>query len=150
MKYNKSEIMKNAWAIRRETGCTMSEAMKKAWAIAKAQKVEKTVETLTVEDLTALGGKLWEKSQTLRRVYFNRAELMSICNIEVDYYRSGNISNFVWDGETLSNSYGREIMDVIRGGVYYDLVNRKFVANGYDRYAKEKVVCRLTEYVLAA
>ena len=36
MKYNKSEIMRNAWAIRRAENKTMSEALRKAWAIAKA------------------------------------------------------------------------------------------------------------------
>lgn len=38
MKYNKSEIMKTAWAIRRETNCTMSQALKAAWAKAKEAK----------------------------------------------------------------------------------------------------------------
>ena len=35
MKFNRSEIMRNAWTIRRESGCTMSAALKKAWAVAK-------------------------------------------------------------------------------------------------------------------
>lgn len=34
-KYNLSEIMKNAWTIRRRLFITMSAALKKAWAIAK-------------------------------------------------------------------------------------------------------------------
>lgn len=37
-KYNLSNIMKNAWAIRRELLITMSAALKKAWAIAKEAK----------------------------------------------------------------------------------------------------------------
>lgn len=40
MKYNRSEIMRNAWNIRRESGCTMSAALKKAWAVAKEAKME--------------------------------------------------------------------------------------------------------------
>lgn len=36
MKYNKSEIMKNAWTTRKATNCTMSEALRKSWANAKA------------------------------------------------------------------------------------------------------------------
>lgn len=35
-KYNKSEIMKNAWNIRRTTNINMSTALKAAWALAKA------------------------------------------------------------------------------------------------------------------
>lgn len=36
MKYNKKNIMKNAWAIRRTNKVSMSVAMKAAWAIEKA------------------------------------------------------------------------------------------------------------------
>lgn len=36
MKYNKSEIMKSAWTIRKATGCTMSESLRKSWTNAKA------------------------------------------------------------------------------------------------------------------
>lgn len=35
MKYDRRAIMKNAWIIRRESGCTMSAALKKAWTVAK-------------------------------------------------------------------------------------------------------------------
>ncbi len=41
MKYNKSEIMKNAWAIRRKESTTMSSALKKAWAQAKRKEENK-------------------------------------------------------------------------------------------------------------
>ena len=36
MKYNKHEIMMNAWSIRRTANVSMSVAMKAAWALAKA------------------------------------------------------------------------------------------------------------------
>lgn len=36
MKYNKSEIMRNAWQIRRDANVNMSIALKAAWALAKA------------------------------------------------------------------------------------------------------------------
>lgn len=35
MKYDRRAIMKKAWIIRRESGCTMSAALKKAWTVAK-------------------------------------------------------------------------------------------------------------------
>lgn len=38
MKYNKSKIMKNAWAIRRAEKINMSSALKKAWALAKKEE----------------------------------------------------------------------------------------------------------------
>lgn len=40
MKYNKSEIFRNAWANRKETGKSLSECLKKAWAEAKSQANE--------------------------------------------------------------------------------------------------------------
>lgn len=36
--YNRHEIMKNAWSIRRENNVSMSVALKAAWALAKAIK----------------------------------------------------------------------------------------------------------------
>lgn len=36
MKYNKKNIMKNAWAIRRNNKVSMSTALKAAWALEKA------------------------------------------------------------------------------------------------------------------
>ena len=36
MKYNKSQIMKNAWAIRKSADVSMSVALKAAWALEKA------------------------------------------------------------------------------------------------------------------
>lgn len=38
MKYNKTKIMSNAWAIRRHIGCTMSAALKQSWASEKASR----------------------------------------------------------------------------------------------------------------
>lgn len=145
-KYNLSNIMRNAWAIRRKTGCTMSEALCQSWATAKVPA--KTVETLTVEDLTAMGGKLWEKGK-LRRVYFNRSELMQLCNVKVSYHRTGTISNFSIGGEETSNRFGGEIMSVISGGVYYDLLNHEFASRNCG-YGFKTLVEHLTRAVLAA
>ena len=40
MKYDRRAIMKNAWTIRRESGCTMAAALKKAWTVAKEEKMK--------------------------------------------------------------------------------------------------------------
>lgn len=45
MKYNKSEIMKNAWTIRRKENANMSSALKKAWAQAKRKEENDMVKT---------------------------------------------------------------------------------------------------------
>lgn len=41
--YNKHEIMRNAWNIRRDANVSMSIAMKAAWALARAIKVAEKV-----------------------------------------------------------------------------------------------------------
>ena len=88
MKYNRSEIMKNAWAAVRTLSITMSEALKKAWATAKAaaEKIvfngfAKVAIRENGETNPNVGGekdcdsnyltfKLWEKGGK-RRIYIN-------------------------------------------------------------------------------
>ena len=41
--YNRSEIFKNAWAMVKEAGMTISAALKKAWAMAKGSLKEQMV-----------------------------------------------------------------------------------------------------------
>ena len=45
--YNKSEIMKNAWNLRKSAGVSMSIALKSAWALAKAvNEAERVAENI--------------------------------------------------------------------------------------------------------
>lgn len=43
MKYNKSEIFKNAWAMVKKAGMTISAALKKAWEMAKGTIKEQMI-----------------------------------------------------------------------------------------------------------
>ena len=88
MKYNKAEIMKNAWKAVRTLGITMSEALKRAWATAKAvaEKIifngfAKVAIRENGETNPNVGGekdcdsnyltfKMWEKNGN-RRIYIN-------------------------------------------------------------------------------
>ena len=88
MKYNKAEIMRNAWAAVRTLGITMSEALKRAWAVAKtaAEKIAfngfaKVAIRENGETNPNVGGekdcdsnyltfKMWEKNGN-RRIYIN-------------------------------------------------------------------------------
>lgn len=65
--YNKSEIMKNAWRIRRSKNISMSYALKESWAIAK--RPSKPVFDGYVE-MDGFTFNLWEK-HGLRRIYIN-------------------------------------------------------------------------------
>ena len=104
-KYNLSNIMKNAWAIRRMTGCTMSDALRKSWANAKAPKD-------IVSVLLAAGGRRWTKNGK-DRVYLSRA--ISKDTEAVSY-------------ADMSRKVRNTISDMINS-VYYDVVNSKLVYN---------------------
>lgn len=98
MKYNLSNIMKNAWAIRRMTGCTMSAALRKSWDNAKAPKD-------IVSKLLAAGGRRWTKNGH-DRIYLSRA-------IKIDY-------------SEMSRKRRCYIADMVESA-YYDVVAGKLV-----------------------
>lgn len=112
-KYNLSNIMKNAWAIRRMTGCDMSEALRKSWTNAKTPKD-------IMSKLLAAGGKRWSKNEK-DRIYLSRA-----------------ISNDTKAAaySEMSRKVRNTISDMINSA-YYDVVNSKLVYNRtpYDGWA---------------
>lgn len=67
-------------------------------AMKAARKARPVV--LTVETLTAIGGRLWEKNG-MRRVYLNN--WANFLPLEIDTYKSGNISWAAWNGEEIAN-----------------------------------------------
>lgn len=56
MKYNRSEIMRRAWAIRKSENVTMSAALVKAWAEAKAG-AKKAEIVARLEKIVAIGNE---------------------------------------------------------------------------------------------
>lgn len=104
-KYNLSNIMKNAWAIRRTTGCTMSTALHKAWASAKAPKD-------IVSKLLDAGGRRWTKNGH-DRIYLSRA-----ISLDTEHCIYADMSRKVRN--TISNMVN---------SVYYDVINSKLVYN---------------------
>lgn len=105
-KYNLSNIMKNAWAIRRMTNATMSASLKTAWSNAKAPKD-------IVSKLLAAGGKRWTKNGK-DRIYLSRA-------IGTDLDMTTDDAPY-----TMSRSV-RNIISKIVDGAYYDIVASKLV-----------------------
>lgn len=77
-KYNKSEIMKNAWAIRKAYNVSMSEALKKAWAAAKSPKEENNMQTEAIKNLiskynlTVVDGKVRTYARNVNKDDFIR------------------------------------------------------------------------------
>lgn len=111
MKYNKSEIMKNAWVIRRMTNCTMSEALKKSWSDAKAPKD-------IVSKLIAAGGKRWTKAGR-DRIYLSRV-------IGTDLDMTTDDAPCAFGCTSMSRSV-RNIICKVVDSAYYDVVDCKLV-----------------------
>lgn len=101
--YNKSEIMKSAWTLYRKGEKTFAECLHKAWVVAKM----------------AIIGNLWEKYGK-RRIYFGSQYLLSLCGVEIDRYRTGNISYCAVSGERTSNADGYRWVEST-SHVYYDM-----------------------------
>lgn len=154
MKYNKSEIMKRAWEIRRKTGCNMSDALKKAWARAKRRAERAAEEARIAEEearaaqerenrinanpvcskLIAAGGRLWENYGKCR-VYLNYNAIAAICGLdELEYNRV--------DGEKISNTTRRQYVEAMQGDIYYDVVENTWNWNHSYRYT-DNIIDRL-------
>lgn len=110
-KYNLSNIMKNAWAIRRMTNCTMSEALRKSWTNAKAPKD-------IVSSLLAAGGRRWTKNGK------DRIYLSHVIGLELDMSTDDAPCAF---GCTSMSRSVRNIICKIVDSAYYDVVNGKLV-----------------------
>ena len=110
MKYNKSEIMKAAWNTVWSTGATISAALKLAWAAAKAEIAATTAWTAenvekTVAAFEAAGFNRWTKAG-YDRLYVNAETL----GLKITRYNTGNVSGAWWQGELISNNWGRQLL----------------------------------------
>ena len=77
-KYNLSQIMKNAWKLKKSLSLAISEALKKSWAAAKAA-LENIVEFVTstgirvqLPKIVAVSEKQAQYAEDLRRKYLDR------------------------------------------------------------------------------
>ena len=100
MKYNKAEIMKSAWEIRRTGGVTMSEALKSAWGVAKltvgANPMDETVQEYF--------RRLEAADKAMKALEEIKAEIQAACLESPDFC----ISGFGWNAsykEVTSNRF---------------------------------------------
>lgn len=112
-KFNKSEIMRNAWRRYRdaENEKSFAECLHDAWVYAKMLSI----------------GRLWEKYGK-RRIYFDNNDLLALCGVKFDFYKSGNICSCQVNGEYTSNANGSRWAESVNG-MYYDLDTKKFRGN---------------------
>ena len=100
MKYNKAEIMKSAWEIRRTGGVAMSEALKTAWGVAKltvgANPMDETVQEYF--------RRLEAADKAMTALEEIKAEIQAACLESPDFC----ISGFGWNAsykEVTSNRF---------------------------------------------
>lgn len=87
----KSTVMTRAWEIKKTTEKSFSECLKLSWKETKIEKIS----------------NLWEKYGK-KRGYF---DFMDFIDLEVNRYGTGNISSAVLNGEKISNTQARKIIE---------------------------------------
>lgn len=99
---------------------------------------------MTVKQLVALGGKLWEKGD-MKRVYFNYKELARFYGLEYDGWK------YTVDGEKVSNNSGHHFASALRNGkLWFDLATGEFVSKGMSDKMTAKIIERISEALVAA
>lgn len=115
---------------------TKSEVFKKAHSIAKnivavvgdymislsiaLKEVYKMTEKTTEQKLIELGCNVWEKYGK-KRIYIGD-NIESVFGLKINYYGTGNISSAYLNGEKISNSKARKLID----NPFYDCVSGEF------------------------
>lgn len=142
MTTTKKEIMSKAWEIAREGQKAFggkvreyfAQALKMAWAQAK--------NTIDIEALEKKGFRRWTKGD-MDRLYFN---IEKSGHMEVDHYKTGNISYAAIDGGEISHRFAGQILSV---KCFIDLKNDNRLVIQYGGPEAREVVKNVVEKVLA-
>ncbi|MCF0086667.1 MULTISPECIES: helix-turn-helix domain-containing protein [unclassified Streptomyces] len=104
----------------------------------------------TIDTMTAIGGRRWQKNG-LDRVYLN--DFASVPGLELDTYKSGSISYAALDGEKVSNAEGGRLATAV-DKVYFDATAGKvFIKWGWGQprsLDREEIAARVFASVRAA
>lgn len=138
----RKEIMVNAWKLAREGQKTFggkvseyfAQALKMAWAQAK--------NAIDVESLEKKGFSRWSKGN-MDRLYFN---IQKSGHMDVDYYKTGNISYASVDGEEISHRFAGQILSV---KCFIDLKHENKLVIQYGGPEAREIVKNVVEKVLA-
>lgn len=103
--------------------------------------------TITVEALTALGGKLWEQHGK-RRVYFN--ELSRFLGLEANFYNTGNVSSATLNGDKISNSQARRMLWACAGKLWWDASDEKFHWLDINDYYVKQIIGEIEDRLKGA
>lgn len=126
---NTSQIFKAAHTLTRKT-IRQGDSYQVTFAAAlRLIYQERKMADITLDTLTAVGGKEWKRDDK-HRVYFN--DLASLFGLKTSHYNTGNISSASLDGQPISNGRAREIAGALSGSkVWYDLGDQQFHYNMY-------------------
>lgn len=110
-----------------------------------------TTTNATLEQLTKIGGKLWEKNGA-RRVYFNNVD--ELFGLETELFGTGNIRHAWLDGELISNRHAGKILgdlgamklwvDLINGSIQTHVEYRQILDYDYDAIFAEALLERIS------
>lgn len=134
----KKELMEKAWKIAREGQKAFggkvteyfAEALKMAWAQAKS--------SIDIEALEKKGFNRWTKGN-MDRLYFN---IEKSGDLELDYYKSGNLRSADLDGKRISNAEACRLLAV---KCFIDLKNGNKLVVQYGREDAQDMVRDLAE-----
>ena len=100
-----------------------------------------------IEKLLAIGNR-WQKYGK-DRIYFPTKSLLKLLNVELDFYKTGNISDASMDGEHISNSEGRRILDALNDAkIYYDIKTDDFYRSFCPHVSKaDKAIEKIKEWL---
>lgn len=72
-------------------------------------------------------GKRWTKSPTLDRVYITDGTKLRYAGLEVERYKSGNVSSARLNGKPISNNQARGLLWALTGSkLWYDVTTGKW------------------------
>lgn len=101
-----------------------------------------------VKRLVEIGGNRWQKG-SMDRVYFN--DLARWYGLEVTLYNTGNVFRAWLDGERISNSRAREILNDLAGAkIWFDVNDGRFYGRFYGHNLEDRYFGRIVEAIKAA
>lgn len=87
-----------------------------------------TQKTFT-DALIEIGGRRWQKNGS-DRIYFN--DLYTWMGLSVTAYKTGNVASAKLNGESISNTKARRIMQELAAcKLYYDVAEGQFKTSGF-------------------
>lgn len=89
-------------------------------------------------------GNLWERGE-MRRIYFD--DLEALYGLQISRYNTGNISSARLDGESISNTEARRLVDRLPEKLWYDCNTSEFRHRGGEAHAADVIVSEIRRRV---